>query len=116
MEKYVSYFGSDVAVVNFARIVGNNACAAVINSGMSSDDVMQSTMGQYRPQLVNMGMSQSEADVLTASAVRAGNVVDCPTHSNRSLDANRPRTTGITTRPPARITEHVPVRNSATRQ
>ena len=44
MEKSVSYFGSEVAVVNFARIVGNNACTAVINSGMSSDDAMRSTM------------------------------------------------------------------------
>ncbi len=41
-------------------------------------------------------MSLPEANFLTAAAVGAGIEVDCPAHTNRALDANRPRPTGIT--------------------
>lgn len=98
LDKYIPYFGSEVAVINFARIIGNNACAAVINTSMSPENVLQSVTGQYRSQLINKGMSLPEANFLTATAVGAGIEVDCPTHTNRASDANRPRTTGITIR------------------
>lgn len=96
LDKYVPYFRSEVAVVNFARTIGNNACSAVINAGMSPNDAVESVMKQYRSQLINMGMSQPEADFLTTTAMSAGVEVDCPTHINRSVDGSRPRTTGIT--------------------
>ncbi len=53
LDTYIPYFGSEVAVVNFARIIGNNACAAIINTGMSPENVFQSATGQYRSQLIN---------------------------------------------------------------
>lgn len=98
LDRYVPYFGSEVAVVNFARMIGNNACAAIVNTGMSAENVFQSVTGQYRSQLINRGMSLPEVNFLTATAVGAGIDVDCPTHTNRALDSNRPRTTGITIR------------------
>ena len=97
-EKYVSYFGSEEGVVNFARMIGNNACAAAINSSMKSDEIVQSIMKQYHPRLIGMGMNQPEASNFIATAVSAGVEVDCPTHINRALDASRPISTGISPR------------------
>lgn len=90
MDRYVPYFGSEMAVINFARAIGNNACSAIINSDMSPENASESAKGQYRSQLINKSMSQPEADLLTSAAVLAGTEVDCPTHINRALDATRP--------------------------
>lgn len=89
MDRYVPYFGSEMAVINFARAIGNNACSAIINSDMSPESASESAKGQYRSQLINKGMSQPEADLLTNAAVLAGTEVDCPTYINRELDGTR---------------------------
>lgn len=89
MDGYVSYFGSEMAVINFARAIGNNACSAIINSDMSPESASESAKEQYRSQLINKGMSQPEADLLTNGAVVAGTEVDCPTYINRELDGTR---------------------------
>lgn len=89
MDRYVPYFGSEIAVINFARAIGNNACSAIINSDMSPESASESAKGQYRSQLINKGMSQPLADLLTNAAVLAGTEVDCPTHINRQLDGTR---------------------------
>lgn len=90
LDRYIPYFGSEIAVINFARVIGNNACSAIINSDMSPESASESAQEQYRFQLINKGMSQPEADHLTSAAVLAGTEVDCPTHINRALDGTRP--------------------------
>jgi hypothetical protein len=85
----IPYFGSEVAVINFARAIGNNACSAIINSDMSFESASESAKGQYGSQLINKGMSRPEADLLTNAAVFAGTEVDCPTQINRELDGTR---------------------------
>lgn len=97
-EKHVSYFGSEEGAVNFARMIGNNACAAAINSSMKPSEIVESIIKQYQPRLIGMGMSRPEASSFVATAVNAGTQVDCPTHIKRFLDANRPRSTGMSPR------------------
>ncbi|AFZ30835.1 hypothetical protein Glo7428_2323 [Gloeocapsa sp. PCC 7428] len=89
IDGYVPYFGSEIALINFARTIGNNTCSAIVNANMSVENASESAKGQYRSQLMNKGMSRLEAEHLTSAAVLAGTEVDCPTHINRTLDGTR---------------------------
>lgn len=89
IDTYVPYFASEIALINFARAIGNNACSAIINADMNVENASESAKGQYRSQLINKGMSRLAADYLTSNAVLAGTKVDCPTHVNRKQDGTR---------------------------
>ncbi|OKH27059.1 hypothetical protein [Chroogloeocystis siderophila] len=89
VDRYVPHFGSEIALLNFARTIGNNTCSAMIDANMTVESASESAKGQYRSQLMNKGMSRLEAEHLTSAAVLAGTEVDCPTHVNRALDGTR---------------------------